>query len=118
MNIILKFFWLVVLDQFYHHWNLSIYVGFCVGLESTHHVLVKKADQVYSVVLGMVDVIRGTNSYYKLQILESDKGKNYRVFRSWGRVGTTIGGNKLEVGSCLYFRFHCLLLLLEFLFKS
>ena len=45
----------------------------------------------------MVDIVRGTNSYYKLQLLESDSGQKYSLFRSWGRVGTTIGGNKIEV---------------------
>ena len=52
---------------------------------------------VWNAVLGLVDVIRGTNSYYKLQLLEGDSSKNYYVFRSWGRVGTTIGGSKTEV---------------------
>ena len=47
--------------------------------------------------LGQVDIIRGTNSYYKLQILEADSNKSYYVFRSWGRVGTTIGGTKSQV---------------------
>ena len=45
---------------------------------------------------GMVDIRAGTNSYYKLQIIEDDSKKKYFLFRSWGRVGTTIGGNKLE----------------------
>ncbi len=51
---------------------------------------------IWNAVLGLVDVIRGTNSYYKLQLLEGDSSKNYYVFRSWGRVGTTIGGSKTE----------------------
>ncbi|XP_038072994.1 poly [ADP-ribose] polymerase 1-like, partial [Patiria miniata] len=66
-----------------------------VGLEDSTHVL-KEHGMVFSATLGMVDVTRGSNSYYKLQILESDTGKNYWVFRSWGRVGTGIGGNKVE----------------------
>lgn len=37
----------------------------------------------------MADVSRGTNSYYKIQLLES-RG-TYFVFRAWGRIGTTIG---------------------------
>ena len=68
-----------------------------IGLELTHHVLDSGSGNLYTAVLGMVDVVRGTNSYYKLQVLESDTCKNYRVFRSWGRVGTTIGGSKTEV---------------------
>lgn len=38
----------------------------------------------------------GKNSYYKLQVLEHDKKRKWYVFRSWGRVGTTIGGNKVD----------------------
>ena len=57
---------------------------------------------LYSVVLGMVDIVRGNNSYYKLQVLEPDKGVRHdmcHLFRSWGRVGTSIGGSKIEVRS-------------------
>lgn len=66
------------------------------GLEHSHHVL-EEGGVVFNAVLGLVDIKRGTNSYYKLQLLEGDSTKNYQLFRSWGRVGTTIGGNKLEV---------------------
>ncbi len=67
-------------------------------LEDSHHVL-ETGGVIWNAVLNMVDITRGTNSYYKLQVLESDGGimKRYCVFRSWGRVGTTIGGTKLEV---------------------
>jgi poly [ADP-ribose] polymerase len=65
------------------------------GLEGRCHVL-EYGGSLYSATLGMVDITRGTNSFYKLQVLESDKGKRYYLFRSWGRVGTTIGGNKVE----------------------
>lgn len=68
-----------------------------IGLDSSHHVY-ERDGQVFNAVLGMVDLTKGTNSYYKLQVLEADKGiPSYCVFRAWGRVGTTIGGNKLEV---------------------
>uniref|UniRef100_A0A665TTI2 Poly [ADP-ribose] polymerase n=1 Tax=Echeneis naucrates TaxID=173247 RepID=A0A665TTI2_ECHNA len=65
--------------------------------EGTHdaHVL-EQNGKMYSATLGLVDIVRGTNSYYKLQLLEDDVQKRYWVFRSWGRVGTTIGGNKLD----------------------
>ncbi|KHJ87626.1 Poly(ADP-ribose) polymerase catalytic domain protein [Oesophagostomum dentatum] len=36
------------------------------------------------------------NSYYKIQLLRHDSSKIFYLFRSWGRVGTTIGGNKTE----------------------
>eukprot|EP00117_Sycon_ciliatum_P025830 scpid32102/ scgid21352/ Poly [ADP-ribose] polymerase 1; NAD(+) ADP-ribosyltransferase 1; Poly[ADP-ribose] synthase 1 len=66
------------------------------GMESTCHVLEESGGNIYSATLGMVDIQRGTNSYYKLQVLEQDKGARWHVFRAWGRVGTTIGGNKTE----------------------
>ncbi|KAF7653732.1 hypothetical protein LDENG_00079310 [Lucifuga dentata] len=65
------------------------------GLEDSAHVL-EQNGKMYSATLGLVDIVRGTNSYYKLQLLEDDVHKRYWVFRSWGRVGTTIGGNKLD----------------------
>ncbi|KAI1897248.1 hypothetical protein AGOR_G00081350 [Albula goreensis] len=65
------------------------------GLEDCAHVL-EQNGKIFSATLGLVDIVRGTNSYYKLQLLEDDVQKRYWVFRSWGRVGTTIGGNKLD----------------------
>ena len=41
------------------------------GLENVAHVYVKGADK-YNVVLGLTDIQRNKNSYYKLQLLESD----------------------------------------------
>ena len=64
-------------------------------LEDTHHVM-EEGKQVWNSVLGLVDIVTGANSYYKMQLLESDMGKNYTIFRSWGRVGTTIGSTKIE----------------------
>ncbi|XP_062502234.1 poly [ADP-ribose] polymerase 1-like isoform X2 [Corticium candelabrum] len=65
------------------------------GLESRCHVLERKGD-LYSATLGLVDVVKGTNSFYKLQVLESDAGHRCYLYRSWGRVGTEIGGVKVE----------------------
>jgi len=65
------------------------------NLEHKAHVL-KVKDALYSVVLGSVSIQDGRNSFYKLQVLEHDKKSKWYVFRSWGRVGTTIGGNKTE----------------------
>ena len=75
--------------------------------------MLKTSSALYSAVLGAVNIQDGKNSYYKLQILEHDKKPKWSVsiegilqyeltdprwvFRSWGRVGTTIGGTKLEV---------------------
>ncbi|XP_034661708.1 poly [ADP-ribose] polymerase isoform X1 [Drosophila subobscura] len=65
------------------------------GLEDIAHVYVQGKDK-YNVVLGLTDIQRNKNSYYKLQLLEADKGSRYWIFRSWGRIGTTIGNNKVE----------------------
>lgn len=43
------------------------------GLEDKAHVL-REGNTIYNVVLGMVDIARGSNSYYKLQLLEADNG--------------------------------------------
>ncbi|KAK7474692.1 hypothetical protein BaRGS_00034057 [Batillaria attramentaria] len=65
------------------------------GLAETAHVLQDKGN-LYTAVLGLVDVTRGSNSFYKLQALEGDKTSSWWLYRAWGRVGTTIGGNKVE----------------------
>lgn len=49
---------------------------FFVGLAGRCHVYEKKGD-IYNCVLGMVDVARGLNTYYKLQVLEPNHGKKY-----------------------------------------
>ncbi|KAJ3185854.1 Poly [ADP-ribose] polymerase 1 [Gaertneriomyces sp. JEL0708] len=67
-------------------------------LQDTHHVL-NEDDRLWSVVLSRTDVQRGTNSYYKLQLLQADSGQHeYVLFRSWGRIGTAIGGTTKDVG--------------------
>lgn len=37
-----------------------------------------------------------TGVYFICNILENDSVFRFWVFRSWGRIGTTIGGNKLD----------------------
>ena len=44
------------------------------GLENSAHVL-EQSGKMYSATLGLVDIVRGTNSYYKLQLLEDDVQK-------------------------------------------
>ncbi|XP_011882597.1 PREDICTED: poly [ADP-ribose] polymerase isoform X2 [Vollenhovia emeryi] len=68
------------------------------GLENTAHIYQKGKDK-YTVTLGLTDIQSQKNSYYKMQILEHDHKSWYWLFRSWGRIGTTIGGNKLEENS-------------------
>ncbi|XP_052769011.1 poly [ADP-ribose] polymerase 1-like [Mya arenaria] len=65
------------------------------GVADKAHVIQDK-DVIYNAVLGLVDVVKGTNSYYKIQALEGDSKSLWWVFRAWGRVGTTVGGNKVE----------------------
>ncbi|VDM66569.1 unnamed protein product [Strongylus vulgaris] len=52
---------------------------------------------LYSVVLGSADTLSNRNSYYKIQLLKHDEKLKFYLFRSWGRVGTLIGGTKTEV---------------------
>ncbi|CAK9797855.1 Poly [ADP-ribose] polymerase [Anthophora quadrimaculata] len=65
------------------------------GLEDCAHVYQENKDK-YTATLVLTDIQTKKNSYYKLQILKHDKEKKYWLFRSWGRIGTTIGGTKLE----------------------
>lgn len=64
-------------------------------LEDVAHVYQKGTDK-FTATLGLTDIQAKKNSYYKLQILKHDKLNKYWLFRSWGRIGTTIGGTKLE----------------------
>ena len=61
----------------------------------THHVY-RHDGTLYAAVLAKSDVKTGSNSYYRLQVLESDDRKNYCVFRAWGRVGTTVGKKTVD----------------------
>lgn len=65
------------------------------GMEDYTHVY-KEGKTYYNAIMNRIDVETGHNSYYKLQILEEDKKKAYHVFRSWGRIGTTIGGQLID----------------------
>ena len=37
--------------------------------------MLEQSGKMYSATLGLVDIVRGTNSYYKLQLLEDDVQK-------------------------------------------
>ncbi|KAF2885554.1 hypothetical protein ILUMI_20622 [Ignelater luminosus] len=65
------------------------------GLEDCAHIYQSGNDK-YTAVLGLTDIQKQKNSYYKLQLLQADTGKRYWLFRSWGRIGTSIGGSKVE----------------------
>lgn len=65
------------------------------GLEHLAHVY-QNGKNKYTVTLGLTDIQAKKNSYYKMQILKHDHCERYHLFRSWGRIGTTVGSNKLE----------------------
>ena len=46
--------------------------------------------------LRLIDYYNLLRVPFRLQLLESDKGKKFWVFRAWGRIGTEIGNNKIE----------------------
>lgn len=68
------------------------------ALQDEAHIL-KEGESFYNAVLNWVDVAKNKNSYYKLQLLESDhSGSQYWLFRAWGRIGVR-GDSKLETYS-------------------
>src|SRR5439155_669168 len=64
-------------------------------LSDVAHVYVDGKD-IYDAVLNLTDISTGTNSYYMLQLIEHDSLPKWYLFRKYGRIGTKIGGNKLE----------------------
>lgn len=65
------------------------------GLQDIAHVY--RQDKVlYTTVLSFTDIQKNKNSFYKIQVLESDAGRKFWLFRSWGRIGTKVGDNKVE----------------------
>ncbi|EDQ88218.1 uncharacterized protein MONBRDRAFT_26401 [Monosiga brevicollis MX1] len=70
-----------------------------------HHPMVKErnsclvdmsAGTVWNASMTLVDNKTGTNSFYKLQLLQHDASRAYYLFRAWGRVNTERGGSKLQ----------------------
>lgn len=72
------------------------------GMSENTHVYIASDGTKYTTVLGLTDIQRQKNSFYKLQVLENDVGNGFWLFRSWGRIGTTIGGNKVEAHSTIH----------------
>lgn len=57
----------------------------------------KRKKKPLNAVFSLADAVTGKNSYYKIQVLQSKVAKSkFYLFRSWGRIGTTIGGTKVE----------------------
>ncbi|EJD75827.1 WGR domain-containing protein [Loa loa] len=65
-------------------------------LQEVVHVWKDENGKLWETTLGKADFQTGANSFYKLQLLKHDVKQNYYVFRSWGRVGTDIGGAKTD----------------------
>ena len=63
------------------------------GLADTSHVLEVRGS-VYSATLSKTDLASDVNSYYVLQIIESDTGNVTHLFKKWGRIGTKQGNHK------------------------
>ena len=63
------------------------------GLADNSHVL-ERGGVVYSATLSSTDLASDINSFYVLQVIESDSFKTVHLFRKWGRIGTKQGGNK------------------------
>lgn len=72
------------------------------GLAEVAHVYKVKDGTIYNCVLNKVDIQTDKNSYFKMQVLQADTGNKFWFFRSWGRIGTTIGGNKVESCATAY----------------
>lgn len=64
-------------------------------LQTQTHVY-RRGGTLYSAVLGLTDIQKNKNSYFTLQVLESDEAarKGYWLFNSWGRTGTDIGDSR------------------------
>lgn len=65
------------------------------GLDDVAHVY-KRENVLYTSVLGLADIKKNKNSYFKLQVLQSDDLRRYWLFSSWGRIGTKVGDSKKE----------------------
>eukprot|EP01127_Copromyxa_protea_P001448 TRINITY_DN1143_c0_g3_i1.p1 TRINITY_DN1143_c0_g3~~TRINITY_DN1143_c0_g3_i1.p1 ORF type:complete len:959 (+),score=185.81 TRINITY_DN1143_c0_g3_i1:43-2919(+) len=66
------------------------------GLSKKGHILTGKKDEVFNVMLNLTDLAKNFNSFYCLQVVEHDTEAKWYVFRKWGRIGTNVGGSKVE----------------------
>lgn len=65
------------------------------GLSDVAHVY-QREGVLYTSVLGLTDIQKNKNSYFKIQVLQSDDFRRYWLFSSWGRIGTKVGDSKKE----------------------
>ncbi|XP_050138409.1 poly [ADP-ribose] polymerase 2-like isoform X5 [Malus sylvestris] len=62
-------------------------------IKADYHVL-QLGDDIYDAMLNQTNVSRNNNTFYVIQVLESDVGGSFRIYYRWGRVGFK-GQNKL-----------------------
>ena len=65
------------------------------GMADKAHVL-EVGSSVYSATLNSTDLATDTNSFYVLQVIQTDTGNKTYLFKKWGRIGTKQGGNRLQ----------------------
>ncbi|XP_031628011.1 poly [ADP-ribose] polymerase-like isoform X2 [Contarinia nasturtii] len=74
-------------------------VDYDSGLQQTAHIFCEEVNGKqlkYIVICGLVDIERNKNSYFRMQLLESnDEPKTYWIFETWGRIATVIGSKRL-----------------------
>jgi poly [ADP-ribose] polymerase 1 len=56
----------------------------------------QREDVLYTCVLGFTDIQNNKNSFFKIQVLQSDDLRQFWIFSSWGRTGTKIGDTKTQ----------------------
>lgn len=66
------------------------------GLDDVAHVYRDSSGVLYTSVLSYTDIAKNKNSFYKLQVLQSDIGQKAWLFRAWGRIGTRVGDSKVD----------------------
>lgn len=67
------------------------------GLAGKGHVFVSEEGDVYSATLSATDITTGRNSFYLLQVIQSDRSSTrFWLWRRWGRTGTYIGNSSVS----------------------
>ncbi|XP_001604917.1 poly [ADP-ribose] polymerase isoform X2 [Nasonia vitripennis] len=69
------------------------------GLQDYAHVYHRGNGEKFTVTMGITDIQTQKNSFYKMQIYKHDRENSFWLFRSWGRIGTIVGGKKCEKNS-------------------
>ncbi|XP_031638339.1 poly [ADP-ribose] polymerase-like [Contarinia nasturtii] len=89
-------------DKITYKWRDGPAVDPECGLDEIAHVYccaTNRGELEYSAVLGLVDIENNRNSYYRMQLLESNEQQlhsRYWIFEAWGRISTVIGSKRLQ----------------------